>query len=420
MTQNSEVVVPIPRPHSGQQIILKKRKRFNSVCNGRRWGKTKLAVYLIQEGILKGWPVGFFAPTPEFYEEVWEEICERCDEIISYKNSSKAMIRFSTGGSLKFWSMEKKRAGRGRKYKRVIVDEAAFAKDLKESWTKVIRATLTDLLGDAYFFSTPNGIDDYFYELFQQEKKHENWVSFQMPSETNPTLSKEELKEIQSQLDDLTFRQEFKAEFVSFNGKLFFQNFSAPSQVKEVEYDPMYNLYVSFDFNITNTVLILQKQPVGDKIGIQVLAEYHNDLLDLPTLCQQIQADYPGALYVINGDASGSAGSALTKGNQSAYDIIKSEFQITWDRFDIPSVNPSHKDSYILCNAVFKNTPIAIHPKCEGLINDLGHVKVKQENGKFEIVKTDSKLTHHADPLRYFIEANFRQTLSFLNREEAA
>jgi hypothetical protein len=425
MIQN-EIIVRRPRPHLGQKTILTERKRFNVICNGRRWGKTVLAVFLILESILKGHPVGFFAPTPEFYEEVWDEIVDRCESIISYKNISKSSIRFSTGGSIKFWSLEKKRAGRGRKYKRVLIDEAAFAQNLQDSWTKVLRATLLDMEGDAYFFSTPNGSDDYFYLLFNMFKKHQNWMSWRMPSHTNPKLNKDELAEIETQLPKLVFEQEYLAEFVSFNGLLFFQNFIHKTHVRLVKYDVQYNLYVAFDFNITNTALIIQKQYIEGKDGaegkdgIQVLAEYHNELLDLSTLCIQIQADYPNALFVINGDASGNSGSSLTKGNQSAYDIIKAEFGIPWERFDIPSVNPSHKDSYILCNSVFKNTPISIHPSCEGLLKDLEHVKVKQEKGKFEIVKADDKLTHHADPLRYFIEANFRGTLSFLQREDAA
>lgn len=418
MRQSNEIIVSVPRPHEGQKLILQERKRFNVICNGRRWGKTVLAVFLIQEAILRGWPVGFFAPTPEFYEEVWDEIIEKCEGIITYKNISKASIRFNTGGSLKFWSLEKKRGGRGRKYKRVIVDEAAFARDLNGSWTKVIRATLVDLEGDAFFFSTPNGTDDYFYSLFQMQTKHSNWKSWRMPSHTNPKLNPGELLEIKTQLPDLVYDQEYLAEFVSFNGKLFFQNFNSSIQVKNVVFDPAYNIYVSFDFNITNTALIIQKQYVQGIEGIQVLAEYHNELLDLPMLCQQIQADFPHALYIINGDASGNSGSALTKGNQSAYDIIKAAFDISWEHFDIPNINPSHKDSYILCNSVLKNTPVAISPRCEGLLNDLGHIKVKQEKGKFEIIKTDDKLTHHGDPFRYFIEANFRGTLSWMEDRE--
>jgi hypothetical protein len=33
------------------------------------------------------------------------------------------------GGRIDFWSLENQIAGRGRRYRRVVIDEAAFAKD---------------------------------------------------------------------------------------------------------------------------------------------------------------------------------------------------------------------------------------------------------------------------------------------------
>jgi hypothetical protein len=421
-----EIIIELAELHEGQQILLDQAKRFNVVSNGRRFGKSIFGVDLTSNAAIDGDPVGYFVPTYKYLKPVWDELKFLLEPIIKKKDEAQKSLELITGGIVEFWSLDNPNAGRSRKYKLAIVDEAAFCPNLEEAWTRAIRATLIDLKGSAWFLSSPNGRDNYFFNLFENEKKHPDWKSFQMPTSTNPYIPVDEIEEAKTLLSDDVFRQEYLAEFVIFNGKLFFQNYSHALHVKQVTYDPIYNLYIAFDFNITNTALIIQKQYIEGKDGaegkegIQVLAEYHNELLDLSTLCIQIQADYPNALFVINGDASGNSGSALTKGNQSAYDIIKAEFGIPWERFDIPSVNPSHKDSYILCNSVFKNTPISIHPSCEGLLKDLEHVKVKQEKGKFEIVKADDKLTHHADPLRYFIEANFRGTLSFLQREDAA
>jgi hypothetical protein len=418
-----DILIELAELHSGQQILLKEGRRFNVAANGRRFGKTIFGVDLSANALLDGQKVGYFVPTYKYLKPVWDELKFLLQPIISKKDESQKSLELITGGIIEFWSLDNPNAGRSRKYDLAIVDEAAFCPNLEEGWTRAIRATLIDLKGKAWFLSSPNGRDNYFYTLAQNEKKHPDWKTFQMPTSANPYIPVEEIEEAKTLLPTDVFNQEYMAEFVIFNGKLFFQHFVHDFHVKEVKYSPEFNLYLSFDFNITNTVLVIQKQYVEISEenyieGIQVIDEYHNELLDLPTLCEQLQADYPGAVYVINGDASGNSGSALTKGNESAYDIIKGNFGISYDNFDIPNVNPSHKDSYILCNSVLKNIPIAIHPRCVGLINDMDHVKVKQEKGKFEIVKTDDKLTHHADPLRYFIEANFRNTLSFMKRTE--
>ncbi|HEY4202983.1 MAG TPA: hypothetical protein VGM83_20725, partial [Devosiaceae bacterium] len=44
-------------------------------------------------------------------------------------SKSGAFMRFCNGGRLDFWSLENRIAGRSRRYHRVVIDEAAFAKD---------------------------------------------------------------------------------------------------------------------------------------------------------------------------------------------------------------------------------------------------------------------------------------------------
>jgi len=64
-------------------------------------------------------------------------------------------VNFACSEFLEFWSLDNPHAGRSRKYKRVVLDEAAFVKDLWEAWNNSIRPTLTDLIGDGWVMSTP-------------------------------------------------------------------------------------------------------------------------------------------------------------------------------------------------------------------------------------------------------------------------
>lgn len=88
------------------------------------------------------------------------------------------------GGFIDFWSLEN--GGdrmRGQKYHRVVGDEAAMTTGLKHIWQKVIRPTLTDFRGDAWFLSTPRRGSD-FEELYNLGLNADDpeWAAFKVPT----------------------------------------------------------------------------------------------------------------------------------------------------------------------------------------------------------------------------------------------
>jgi predicted phage terminase large subunit-like protein len=102
-----------------------------------------------------------------------------------------------------------------------VIDEAAHARYLKDAWERAISPTLTDFGGDAWFISTPNGMN-YFYELFRRggDPTFPDWASFHMPTSANPHIDPAEVEQKRRELPDLVFRQEYLAEFVTFGGGL--------------------------------------------------------------------------------------------------------------------------------------------------------------------------------------------------------
>lgn len=409
--------VTLPDLHPGQLFVRANSKRFNVLRNGRRWGKTVFGVDLAAETVLNGQHVGCFFPTYEFSEDFWDELKDRLEEIIEYKSESKKMIKFITGGSLKIWSLEKPRAGRGRKYHRIIIDEAAFAKDLKESWEKALRATLTDFRGDAWFLSTPNGKQNYFFVLNQQENKHSDWVTFNMPSETNPHISKEELEEIKSQLDDLTWLQEFMAEFVDFTGRPFAYSFDKAKHVKKLD-KPLISLPldISFDFNV-DPITAIVGQHAKDKSWIRIHKEFRLKNSDIYELCDAIYAEYGDNYYYrVTGDASGSNRSAMVSDNLNYYKIIMKRLGLTEHQLFVPSANPSHRNSRVLTNSIMKRHPdFAIDESCQYLIADNEFVEC-DSNGEID-KKTDKHKSHLLDCERYYLYTWHRDFLNKYNED---
>ena len=61
-----------------------------------------------------------------------------------------------------FWSLVNADSARGRKFARVVINEAAMVKDLHYTWTAVIRPTLIDLEGDALASTPKRPLTNYY------------------------------------------------------------------------------------------------------------------------------------------------------------------------------------------------------------------------------------------------------------------
>lgn len=166
---------------------------------------------------IDGKPVGWFAPQYKLLEEVYREARRILSPVILNANSQQHRLDLITGGTIDFWTMDNPDAGRGRKYARVIIDEAAMARNLEEAWTQAIRPTLADLAGDAWFFSTPKG-SNYFKTLYDRAGNDLEWQRWQMPTSRNPYIAPEEIDAMRRELPEIVFRQEVLAEFVDLAG----------------------------------------------------------------------------------------------------------------------------------------------------------------------------------------------------------
>lgn len=390
--------VDVHKLHVNQDYILKNSKRFNVISCGRRFGKTELAVYIIVlfSIINKNFKFAYYAPTYKMLNEVWKELVTILRPIISKKDENLMQIILINGSVIDFWSLDNFNSSRGRKYKMLIIDEASSVRNLKDAWELVLRALLTDYKGRAFFMSTPKGFYNYFYELFNNSKKNKDWASFQMPSTANPYIDASEIDEIRGQLPLGVFQQEYLAEFVNFERNLFAEKFDYVKHVGKYPYNPLYPVYLSFDFNVTSSCIAMQR--VNGKT--YYIREYHQKGFDLEGLVTMILADFPKSLIYITGDATGQNRSAFTSGNVDAYTLIKNYGNFVDNAFNVPTINPSHINSRVQTNSLLSKDYIYIDESCKLLIKDFEMV-VCGKNG--EIDKSDSELTHLLDCFRYHL-----------------
>lgn len=277
-----ECVIELPKRHPGQELVYAQRERFNVLACGRRFGKTTLFLDLLIDdpdyGVLFGYPCAWYAGTSKIFDEVWRLAKVTLEPVIKRVDSQKHRIELTTGGILDFWSLEggdRHGAGRGRKYRRAAIDEGALVPDLMAIWQKTIRPTLVDLRGDGWFASTPRGRQNDYFELFERgqdgNKKLKNWKSFQLPSSSNPYLSREELEDMRMEYvgRPLDYNQEMLAEFVSDFGEVFNMEWFNEGELPEGLI-----LYQAWDVAVTGGDMKRGDWSVGVTIGLDSSARW--------------------------------------------------------------------------------------------------------------------------------------------------
>ncbi len=233
--ETTKVRIVVPTLHLGQVAAYDSFTRFTALRCGRRFGKTELLGILACDAACKGYPVGYFAPDYKrlsaFYR--W---CEHALAEVKIRSSQMAgIIRVHAQGGgegeIEFWTLNDPQAGRSRKYKMALIDEAAFAgPDMMEIWRASIKPTLLDYTGTAVVASNTNGIDsEQFFWQICNEKRHrfgpvceDGTFGFHATSFDNPYMPREELEDLRRNEHPLVFKQEYLAEFVDWSGVAFF------------------------------------------------------------------------------------------------------------------------------------------------------------------------------------------------------
>lgn len=210
----------LPELHTAQVRVKSEAKRFNVLCCGRRWGKDTLGQELLVSMVLDGYPVAWFAPTFRMLVDNFRDVTRMVRPMATKVNATERRIELYTGGIIDMWSLDVPDAARGRKYALVVINEAAIVPELRRAFQYVIRPTLVDYRGEAWFLSTPRGFND-FKVLYDNALHLDNWQSWTYATHSNPHLPPDEVAQMRAGMSEGEFRQEVLAEFTAVEGALF-------------------------------------------------------------------------------------------------------------------------------------------------------------------------------------------------------
>lgn len=217
-TSQGKIIQPL---HDGHIEVVSDPGRFKVLACGRRWGKSLVTVLMALSVLMQpSRRVWIIAPDYSLCEKVFRElysILVHQLKIITPGKQGRARnqkgdyyLETPWGSVLEAKSLENPDSLAGEANDLVIIDEAALNSNIYDIWTQMIRPTLADKSGSAFFISTPRGKGQ-FYKLFLQGqlgkrqregktkiekdletgllKDYSDWSSFQKTSYDNPLLA---------------------------------------------------------------------------------------------------------------------------------------------------------------------------------------------------------------------------------------
>lgn len=437
---NSEAL-PDFRHHDTQQAYWASRYRYNVVPAGRRSGKTAIAKRrLIRRALLGSsflTPRYFAgAPTRDQAKRIfWTDLKLMIPRqfMRGLPSESELVIRLITGAEIHVLGMDKPERIEGPGWDGGILDE--YGNMREEAWKNHVQPALADRLGWCDFIGVPEGRNHY-YKLANKAKADmaefgpaSAWAQWHW--ESADILPAEVIAQAMSDLDELTFDQEYRASFVSFEGRAYY-GFQQATHCAPLEYNPRAPLLVMLDFNVAPGVAAIgQEQPLpgqyvrngsGGKepvIGTGIIGEVHipqnSNTLRVCSKILDDWRDHQGEIRVFGDATGGAGGSAKVMG--SDWDLAEEGLRRGIDDipgfgdrvvFDIPPANPNERPRLNAMNSRIKSTDGQIHfmidpHKAPKTVEDFDGVQlIKGGVGEID-KKKDPALTHLSDGVGYYV-----------------
>lgn len=338
-------------------------------------------------------------------------------------NNSHLVITTPNDTFIHFKSGEKPDNLYGEDVYAAVIDEMSRMRE--EAWF-AIRSTLTHTKGPVKMIGNVNGTNNWSYRLSRdvEAQKIPGWKHFKITSThaiQHGILDDEDIAAAKAVLPEGIFNELYYGiPFVNSSNKFCFA-FNEKKHINSCSYDPRHPLYLSFDFN-KNPICCVVIQDYDPGIGKKKI--FVPDVIKLPNsniykLCEFIRNRYevPGhkPLYLVCGDASGNAGSAMVKGlageeKTNYFTIIKTELEIGQSQMQQLPSNPKIEDNQVLVNAMFEHYPMSIDPEyAAALIFDCKFVEMRPDGTIKKADRDDPAQQADAlDGFRYFLNRYHR------------
>lgn len=283
-------------PHKNQAVIADDPARFKVIRCGRRFGKTTLAISLLEEeALLKPDSLFYYiAPTYKQAKSIaWDMLLMSVRDLpkvlVDKTNESELYVQFANGSRIFIKGADNPDSLRGVGLNGAVLDEYA---DMKPNvYDEIIEPALADKEGFAIFIGTPKGFN-HFYTLFTKAETLDGWSTYHFTTYDNPLIKTEEIDRIRKKTPEDTFAQEFLAEFRKMEGLVYPEFDRNRHTVDEIDIH-FHEVIMGVDFGYTNPAAMLV---IGRDFDNRyfVLEEYYKkgktnpELLEVATNLQKV------------------------------------------------------------------------------------------------------------------------------------
>lgn len=389
--------MPLSKP---QKQILQCDKRFRVLITGRRFGKTFLCVQEIAK--FARYPkkkVWYVAPTYRMAKDiVWNDLVDRMTKHkwVSKINHSDLKVILRNGSEISLRGADNENSLRGVGLDFLVMDEFA---DIKEhAYTEVLRPTLSDKgrMGAALFCGTPRGYGNWSYNLFTREKDDDQWASFQYTTLEGGQVSKQEIEQAKSDLDERTFKQEYEASFVNYAGQIYY-NFDRKDNVIDKYTPQTAEIHIGMDFNIDPMSAVVT-EIIGNKIIIYDEIVIYSSNTD--ELVQEIKARYKDKHIYVYPDPAAKQRKTSAGGVTDLAILKNAGFNLR-----VRNTHPLIRDRINAVNTKLKNAngvrTLFIANSCKNVLKSIERQIYKEGT---TVPDKDNNYDHMNDALGYLVE----------------
>ena len=218
-------VTPLPSQKAIINAINNPKYRFVCAAVSRRQGKTYIANIIGQlVSLVPGSNILIMSPNYSLSQisfDLHRNLIKHFDLGVAKDNAKDKVIELSNGSTVRMGSVNQVDSCVGRSYDLIIFDEAALA-DGKDAFNVALRPTLDKDNSKAIFISTPRGRNNWFAEFFDRGFNDEfpEWCSIRATYKDNPRMSEMDIQEARKSMSDAEFRQEYEADFNTYEGQI--------------------------------------------------------------------------------------------------------------------------------------------------------------------------------------------------------
>ena len=216
---------PLPSQMAVVNGINNPKYRFGVAALSRRQGKTYIANIVGQVvALVPGSHVLIMAPNYNLSQisfDLQRALIKRFGLEVLKDNAKDKVIELVNGSTIRIGSVNQVDSCVGRSYDLIIFDEAALT-DGMEAFNVALRPTLDKPTAKALFISTPRGKNNWFSVLYERGFNPEfpQWFSVKATWKDNPRMTEDDVAEARKSMSDAEFRQEYEADFSTFQGKI--------------------------------------------------------------------------------------------------------------------------------------------------------------------------------------------------------